>query len=160
MTDSAGIDTKKEEEKEKIIDPCVESKARAEEYKSKYLRALADYQNYERRVQDQRMELIKGANKQLILKLLTFLDNLDRAELFVEDENLAHVKESFMKVLQEEGLTELDVVNKEYDPYTAEAIEMVAGKKENMVVEVLRKGYTYNGTIIRVAQVKVSKKTA
>ena len=160
MTDSASIDTKKEEEKEKTIDPCVESKALAEEYKSKYLRALADYQNYERRVQDQRMELIKGANKQLILKLLTFLDNLDRAELFVEDENLAHVKESFMKVLQEEGLTELDVVNKEYDPYTAEAIEMVAGKKENMVVEVLRKGYTYNGTIIRVAQVKVSKKTA
>jgi len=158
MTDPIVTDKAKKEEP--VVDPCKEYKHQADEYKSKYLRALADYQNYERRSQDQRLELVKGANKQLILKLLTFLDDLDRAALFVEDENLAHVKESFMKVLHDEGLKELEVMDKEYDPYTAEVIEVQPGDEDNRVIAVVRKGYVYNDVIIRVAQVVVSKKKA
>lgn len=129
-----------------------------EDYKAKYLRALADYQNYERRVQDQRGELIKSANRELILKLISFLDDLDRAELFITDKSLIHVKDSFYKILSSEGLEEIQVLEKEFDPYTSEVIDMVPGEKDNIVVEVLRKGYTLNGSILRVAQVKVSKK--
>jgi len=129
-----------------------------EDYKAKYLRALADYQNYERRVQDQRGELIKSANRELILKLISFLDDLDRAELFITDKSLAHVKDSFYKILSSEGLEEIQVLEKEFDPYTSEVIDMVPGEKDNIVVEVLRKGYTLNGSIVRVAQVRVSKK--
>lgn len=99
---------------------CVNKEcAQCEEYKSKYLRAIADYQNYERRVQDQRVEWIKNANKNVILKLLSFLDDLERAEVFVTDPNLAHIKDSFNKMLKAEGLEEIDVLNKPYDPYTA-----------------------------------------
>jgi molecular chaperone GrpE len=139
-------------------DMKVEKQEQGEDFKAKYLRALADYQNYERRVQEQRIELIKGANKQLILKLISFLDDLDRAEAFVSDKNLAHIKDSFFKLLKSEGLEEIEVLDKEYDPYTAEVIDMVKGEKENMVVEVLRKGYMFNGAVLRVAQVRVSKK--
>lgn len=131
---------------------------KCEEYKSKYLRAIADYQNYERRVQDQRIEWTKNANKNVILKLLSFLDDLERAEVFVKDPNLAHVKDSFTKMLKNEGLEELDVLNKEYDPYTAEVIDMKEGEKDNIVIGVIRKGYTYNGQLLRIAQVTVSKK--
>src|SRR5690349_9350044 len=53
---------------------CEELAQQKEEYKTKYLRAIADYQNYERRVQDQRVEWTKNANKNIILKLLSFLD--------------------------------------------------------------------------------------
>lgn len=129
-----------------------------EDFKAKYLRALADYQNYERRVQEQRTELIKNANKGLILKLVTFLDDLDRAEQFITDKNLAHIKNSFLKVLESEGLAEIEVLHKEFDPYTSEVIEMVEGEKDNIVTDVLRKGYTLNGSVLRIAQVRVSKK--
>ncbi len=137
---------------------CEEMKKQVEEYKAKYLRALADYQNHERHVQNQRVELVALANKELISKLLPFLDDLNRAEAFVQDKSLVHIKNSFMKVLEGEGLKEIDVLDKEYDPYTAEVLDMVPGEKDGMVVEVLRKGYTFNEKLIRVAQVKVSKK--
>lgn len=138
---------------------CEQTVKLAEEYKSRYLRALADYQNYERRVQVQQVEQIVFANKELMLKLLPFLDDLDRAQPFVQDSNLVHIKNSFIKILQHEGLKEIDVLGKEYDPYNAEVLEMVSGEKDAIVVEVLRKGYMLNDKIIRVAQVKVSKKS-
>jgi len=142
----------------KECENCETLKKLGEEYKSKYLRAIADYQNYERRVQDQRVEWTKNANKNVILKLLTFLDNLERAELFVKDQNLAQIKESFMKMLQSEGLAEIAVINKPYDPHTAEVVDIKEGDADNIVVAVLRKGYIYNGQLLRVAQVTVSKK--
>lgn len=140
---------------------CVTCKGKAEEaeeYKAKYLRALADYQNFERRMQEQRVEWIKSANKTLILKLLSFLDDLDRAELFIKDQNLVHVKNAFFKTLKGEGLEEIEVINTEFDPQTAEVVNMVEGKEDGLIVGVLRKGYRYNGQIVRVAQVTVSKK--
>ncbi|PIY69425.1 nucleotide exchange factor GrpE [Candidatus Roizmanbacteria bacterium CG_4_10_14_0_8_um_filter_39_9] len=130
-----------------------------QEYKIKYLRALADYQNFEKRVFIQREELVKNANMQLMMKLVSFLDNLDKAELFVKDENLKMIKNSFMKLLEDEGLHELDVTQKAYDPYTAEVVDMVEGEKDGIVVKVLRKGYNLNGKIVRPAHVTVSKKT-
>ncbi|MCX6732850.1 MAG: nucleotide exchange factor GrpE, partial [Candidatus Roizmanbacteria bacterium] len=132
---------------EKECNKCEEQKKQVDEYKSKYLRAIADYQNYERRVQDQRVEWIKNANKTVILKLLTFLDDLERAEVFVTDPNLVHIKDSFNKMLKTEGLEEIEVLNKPYDPYTAEVIDMKEGEKDDMVIAVLRKGYTYNGQL-------------
>lgn len=137
---------------------CIEKAREADEYKAKYLRALADYQNFERRMQEQRVEWIKSANKTLILKLLSFLDDLDRAELFIKDQNLVHVKNTFFKTLKGEGLEEIELMNTEYNPETAEVVNMVEGAEDGLVVEVLRKGYRYNGQIIRVAQVAVSKK--
>ncbi len=146
-------------EAEKVCKSCDEQAAQAEEYKLKYLRAIADYQNFERRIQDQRVEWTKNANKSLISKLLTFLDDLERAEVFVSDKNLIHVKSAFYKLLKNEGLEELEVLNTVYDPHTAEVINMEEGKEDNIVVAVLRKGYTFNGQILRVAQVTVSKKS-
>ena len=153
--------TKEETAQENVNETCTSSKKackECEEYKGKYLRALADYQNLERRVQDQRIEWTKIANKNVILKLLSFLDDLERAQVFVTDATLAHIKDSFNKMLKNEGLEEIDVLNKPYDPYTAEVIDMKAGEKDNMVISVLRKGYTYNGQLLRIAQVVVSKK--
>jgi molecular chaperone GrpE len=130
----------------------------ADEYRQKYLRSLADYQNFEKRIIVQKEELTLNANKQLIIKLLSFLDNMDKAEMFVKDEHLKMVKDSFYKLLSNEGLKELDVQGKEFDPYTAEAIDIVEGKTDGLVVEIFRKGYELNGKVIRVAQVRVTKK--
>ena len=155
MKDNKKIKVHQDKSKEEI-----ESlKKQAEEYKNKYLRALADYQNFEKRVREEREEVVKSANKSLILKLLPFLDNLEKAEVFIKDQGLKLSKDQMEKALEELGLEELEVINKEYDPYTAEVIEIVKGDKDNIVVEVIRRGYKLGDKILRVAQVKVTKKT-
>lgn len=149
------MDKKKKENKNLEIEKL---KKEVDEWKNKYLRALADYQNFENRVKEERLALIKSANLNLILKLLPFLDNLEKAEVFVKDEGLKIAKDHLFQTLREVGVEEIEVLNKPFDPITSEAIEIVKGDKDDMVVEVLRKGYKLGEKILRVAQVKVSKK--
>lgn len=145
--------------KDKKTDLEIENlKNEAEEYKNRYLRALADYQNFEKRVKDEKEEIRSFANKNLILKILPFLDNLDKAEIFIKDKGLSMIKDHFYQILKSEGVEELDLLGREYDPHLAEAVDVIPGKQDNIIVEVLRKGYKYHGEILRVAQVKVSKK--
>ncbi|PIU36564.1 nucleotide exchange factor GrpE [Candidatus Roizmanbacteria bacterium CG06_land_8_20_14_3_00_34_14] len=151
-------DLTKKLETEKLQLEIVELKKQVDEFKNKYLRAIADYQNLEKRVGDERFELMKMANKNLLIKILPFLDNLEKAELFVNDEGLKISKDHFMQILKEAGLVEMDLMNKDFDPVYAEAIDIVEGKEDNKIVEVLKKGYMFEDKIIRVAQVKVSKK--
>ena len=143
---------------EKLNLEMLNLKQQVDEFKNKYLRAIADYQNLEKRVGEERFELMKMANKNLLIKILPFLDNLEKAELFVKDEGLKISKDHFMQILKEAGLVEMELVNKDFDPVYAEAIDIVPGKEDNKVVEVLKKGYMLEDKIIRVAQVKVSKK--
>jgi len=133
-------------------------KNQVEDYKNKYLRALADYQNFEKRTREERSELIKTANVSLVLKLLPFLDNLEKAEIFVKDQGLKMAKDHLYQTLKEIGVEEIEVLGKPFDPMTGEAIDIVKGEKDDVVVEVLRKGYRLGEKILRVAQVKVSKK--
>jgi molecular chaperone GrpE len=143
---------------EKLKQEIGELKKQVEEYKKKYLRALADYQNLEKRVGEEREELIKIANKNLLIKILPFLDNVEKAEIFIKDQGLKISKDHLLQILKETGLEEIDLIGKDFDPNLAEAIDIVPGKEDNKVVEVLRKGYRLKDKIIRVAQVKVSKK--
>lgn len=134
-------------------------KKERDEYKNSYLRALADYSNFEKRVVSEKGELIKSANTQLILRLLPFLDHLEKAEIFIKDQGLKIIKDDFAKVLKDWGLEEIDMVGKPFDPHVAEAVDVVPGEKNDMVTEVLRKGYRFAGKTLRVAHVKVSKKS-
>lgn len=132
-----------------------ESNHEAEAWKNKYLRSLADYQNLENRIEKQFEQYKIRANKNLILKMLDVLDMFDKAEMFVKDAGLKMIKSGFEKALFSEGLKEIVVLNKKFDPNTAECVEVVNGKKEDIVIEVLRRGYILNDDIIRVATVKV-----
>lgn len=126
-------------------------------YKNSYLRALADYQNFEKRVGEQKEDFIKSASKRIITKLLPLLNNLEKAEVFVKDPGLKLIKDELEKILKEEGLEELNVLGSIYNPEFAEAVEIIDGEQDNKIVEILRKGYKLNGIVIQVAQVKVSK---
>ncbi|MEK7597528.1 MAG: nucleotide exchange factor GrpE [Patescibacteria group bacterium] len=145
-------------ETERLKQEIGELKKKLEEANNKYLRALADYQNLEKRVGEERFELMKMSNKNLLVKILPFLDNLEKAEVFVKDPGLKISKDHFFQILKEAGLEEMDLLNKDFDPNFAEAVDIVSGKEDNKVVEVIRKGYKFEDKIIRVAQVKVSKK--
>lgn len=129
-----------------------------DEYKPKYLRALADYQNLEKRIQDEKEKQSANAVRHFILKILPFLDNLEKAEIFYKDPGLKIVKDQFWQVLTDEGVEELNLGGNEFDPHFAEAVEIVPGERDNIILEVIRKGYKLGDRILRPAHVKVSRK--
>lgn len=146
-------------DKERIHDEEIKKlKQEVEEWKNKYLRALADYQNLEKRVNNEMIHFQKKANLKLLLQFLEVLDLIEKAEVFIEDHGLKLVKDKFLAILEEQGVKEIDLLGKPYDPHLAECIEVVEGKKDNIIVEVVRKGYQIENEIIRVAKVKVEKK--
>jgi molecular chaperone GrpE len=142
----------------KEADKIEHLKKQVEEYKNKYLRALADYHNFEKRVHQQNEEQVRNATKRIIVNLLPFLDDLEKAEIFLKDEGLKIIKSQFYQALAKEGLREIDLLNKEFDPHLAEAVGVVEGEKDNIVSEIVKKGYILGDKVIRVAQVKVTKK--
>lgn len=139
--------------------PTEVKKNEVEEWKNKYLRALADYQNLEKRTEEQITRQKSESKKKLLLKFLHVFDNIERAEIFVEDQGLMLIKEQFANILKDEKVKELDLLRKPFDPYLAECIEVVDGEKDNIVVEIIRKGYKIDHELLRPAQVKVTKKS-
>lgn len=128
-----------------------------DELQSKYLRAVADYQNLEKRMYTTIEQARTTAKKDVLEKFIGILDDLEKAEVFIQDAGLRMIKDRFNALMTECGVQEIEVLNKEYDPYVAEALEMVSGDTPNMVAEVVRKGYRLGDSIIRPAQVKVTQ---
>lgn len=131
---------------------------------NKYLRALADYQNLERQTEDWKQSFVQFANLGLIHKLLDVLDNLEKAKENIKDDGLTLVVDQFKKVLESEGLEELELEGKDYDPNLAEVVTMEPastqggpGNKDNVIAKVLQKGYKIKDKIIRPGKVIVSK---
>jgi len=149
---------KKSKKDDEIKKTLSELQKQVEEYKNKYLRALADYQNLEKRVLGKEEEAKTKEKKRLLTKILSIVDDLERAEIFLKDPGLIQIKNRFYELLKSEGVKEIVVLNKEFDPQLAEAVEMVAGEKDNFIIEVVNKGYLLDDQILRVAKVKVSKK--
>lgn len=129
---------------------------KSEELENKYKRALADYQNLEKRVKEERSNWIKTANKELILRLLPVLDTLILAGQHVQDQGLKLGIQHFLSVLKSEGVEKIETVGKQFDPATMECIEIVSGE-EGKVLEEIRAGYKVNEQVLRPAQVKVGK---
>ncbi|MCX6791636.1 MAG: nucleotide exchange factor GrpE [Candidatus Gottesmanbacteria bacterium] len=126
------------------------------DWKSKYLRALADYQNLEKRTQAEKQEIRKYAAEAVTARLLPALDTLTKASTHVKDTGLELALKELYAVLSEQGVRKIEVLGKPFDPHQMECIEVVAGK-DNIVMEELLPGYRLHDKILRVAQVKVGK---
>jgi molecular chaperone GrpE len=124
---------------------------------AKWKRAVADYRNLERRVNDQQRAVVKFANALLIEKLLAVGDDLERANEHLQDGGLKLIIDRFKDILKSEGVDMIETQDKEFDPHLMECTETVAGAK-NRVVKVIRAGYTLNGKVLRPAQVAVGGK--
>ena len=131
-------------------------KEEVKDLEEKWKRAIADYQNLERRYQEGKRELILSANKDLILKMLPVLDTLILASDHLKDEGLRLSIQKFLDVLKDEGIEEIKTENEKFDPNTMEGVGTLEGSKDKVVEEV-RKGYALNGKVLRPAQVKVGK---
>jgi molecular chaperone GrpE len=114
-------------------------------------RVLADYQNLQRRSQEERMAFIKMANKDFCQILLQPLGHLSLAATNLKDRGLDMVIEQFWKELQNFGLMEIEVLGQKFDLKTMEVVDK-KGEGEK-VIEVVRKGFMLNGEVIQHAQV-------
>jgi len=137
-------------------DELVHLKNKFEEADSSYKRALADYQNLQKRVADERRNLILAANRELLLRILSVLDTLELAQKHDESEGLKVSIAQFLDVLKSEGVTRIETVGLDFDPATMEAIATDKGE-EGKVLEEIRSGYILNDKFLRAAQVKVGK---
>lgn len=142
------------EEVDEALDEVELLKEQVSEAESKYKRALADYQNLEKRVQAQRRELILGANKDLLLRLLPILDTLQLAYQHVKDKGIELSIKQFNDVLKNEGVIKIETEGKAFDPSIMEGISMQPGE-ENKVIEEVRAGYLLHDQLLRTAQVIV-----
>ncbi len=142
--------------KKKTDEQLVVLQQEIEEWKAKYLRALADYQNLEKRAAQEKREVRAYAAEIVLTKLLPVVDTFERAQAHLQDTGLSLALKGLGAFLTSQGVTKLEVAGKPFDPKFMECIEVVEGA-ENIVVEETRSGYTLFGKIIRVATVKVGK---
>jgi molecular chaperone GrpE len=142
-------------------------KADLQEQKDKYLRLLAEFDNYKRRSSRERLDLSQTAGKEIIISLLDVLDDCDRAEKQLQQEkntgDLSGVLLVFNKlrtILQNRGLRPMESLHEEFDVEKHEAISEVPAPSPDLkgkVVAEVMKGYYLNDKIIRFAKVIVGK---
>jgi molecular chaperone GrpE len=154
--ESDSINEKEEDTASDAAD-FTELEKQVEEFENKYRRALADYQNLQKRVQEEKIEWIRNANRDLLLRVLTVLDTLILAYQHTQDKNMQVSVQQFLDVLKSEGVTRIETVGKKFDPAFMEAIATDEGN-EGEVLEELRVGFVIHDKLLRAAQVKVGKK--
>ncbi|MCX2575348.1 nucleotide exchange factor GrpE [Pedobacter sandarakinus] len=155
-------------ETEPVVELSAEDKLQAEvqQLNDKYLRLYAEFDNYKRRTQKERVELLQTAGKDVIVSLLPVLDDFDRALKAMETAaDVAPVKEGILLVstklkntLAQKGLKDVESINQPFDTDYHEAITNIPAPTEDLkgkVIDEVEKGYTLNDNVIRFAKVVV-----
>lgn len=131
---------------------------KVKDLEGKWKRAVADYQNLEKRVARERETLVKFANFSFIKKTIPLKDSLEKATQSSPGEGVGLVLKQLEGILRDEGVEEIEAQGAKFNPHFHECVEAVEGGQEGMVVEVVAKGYKIGERIIRPARVKVGKK--
>lgn len=137
-------------------------------FKDKYLRLVAEFDNFRKRNAKERLELLQTAGKEVIIPLLEVLDDCDRAEKQLEQSEdlqlirtgISLVFQKFRHTLNSRGLKGMDSVGQDFNPDQHEAITEITAPQESQkgkVVDEIEKGYYLNDKIIRFAKVIVGK---
>ena len=132
----------------------------------KYLRLFAEFDNYKRRTQKERIELLQTAGKDVVVSLLPVLDDFERALKATENateinairEGVMLVQNKLKSILTQKGLKEMESLNTDFDTDIHEAITKIPAPTDDLkgkVVDELEKGYTLNDKVIRFAKVVV-----
>jgi molecular chaperone GrpE len=137
------------------------------EMKDKFIRKVAEFENFKKRSTKERIELIQTAGKDVIVDLLEVLDDCERAEKQLATSDDVKVKEGvtlvfnkLKNVLAAKGVKPMETIKQDFDPDKHEAITEIAAPTEDMkgkVIDEVQKGYYLNDKIIRYAKVVVGK---
>lgn len=161
---------KKEDKKyEKLKEEFDKLSSENIELKDKNMRITADMINTVRRKDEELSRMLKYASEDIIKELIEVVDNFERA-LSMDDDNKEDEVSKFLKgfemiyksilnILEKNEVKEIEALGKEFDPSVHQAVltDHKDDAKENEVIEVMQKGYTYKGKVIRPAMVKVNQ---
>lgn len=163
-TEEIGVSPEVEDKTAEVVESIQTELA---ETKDKYLRLYAEFENYKKKVQKDREDLIKYSNESLVYELLPALDHLEMALKHSGDKNseslVKGVENTFRelnRILEKFGLKAIEASGKPFDPAYHHAMSQVERDdvESNTVVEEFRKGYLYNEKVLRPSLVAVSKK--
>ena len=160
--DSANSDDSEEK------DPLEKAQAEIAELKDKWLRSVAEFENYRKRTLKERAELILNGGEKFIIAILPILDDMERAlangektdDPAVLREGMELIYQKFMKTLESQGVSKIETEDADFDTDVHEAVAMVPGMgddKKGKVIDCLQHGYKLNDKVIRHAKVAVGQ---
>lgn len=166
--DPADGEVEVEVEEAKEQDPLDVALSEIADLKDKYLRSVAEFDNYRKRTLKERSELILNGGEKTITAILPVIDDMERAidngqktddpQVLREGMELIHQK--FLKILEAQGVSVIDTDHADFDTDVHEAVAMVPGmgdENKGKVIDCLQKGYKLNDKVIRHAKVAVGQ---
>lgn len=157
------------EEQEDLQQELNDALIKAEENLAGWKRAQADLENYRKRTEGEKTELVNFGKQASIVQMLPVLDSLEQALIHapeLEDakyiqwkSGLQGIVKQLDEVLRKIGIEKIEAIGKKFDPHLHEAIKEVPGKQDGMVAEQYQTGFTINGKLLRPAQVAITKKS-
>ena len=168
-SDSESSEDVKEEDNPEVCEEESEKlRSELDEYKDKYLRLMAEFDNYRKRVLKEKSELILNGGEKVISSILPVLDDIERAEesmTTIEDmksfqEGVSLIFEKLKTILEKNGLKKMDTVGEQFNVDFHEAIAMVPGQPDELrgkVIDSVQTGYLLNDKVLRHAKVAVAE---
>ena len=156
----------KQAQAEEQLDPLTAAQNDAEQWKDKYIRLVAEFENYKKRTLKEKSELILNGSEKTVAAILPILDDFERATADkTEDpqaikEGYELIYKKFLKALETIGVHKIKTDNADFDVDYHEAIAMVPGMgddKKGKVIDCVQTGYTLNDKVIRHAKVAVGQ---
>ncbi len=148
-----------------IREKAAEMEALVNEWKDKYLRSMAEFDNYRKRSLEEKSDWIKRASEKLALAMCDVLDNFDRALMqLTEDQKedsfikgILLIEQQFKAALEREGVKRIEALGEDFDPNLHEALAHIPSEyEEGIVAAVIQNGYTMHDKLIRPVRVAVS----
>ena len=172
-TDNQAEESEKTEDSENSEDaeekdPLEAALAENAELKDKWLRSVAEFENYRKRTLKERAELIQNGGEKFITAILPVLDDMERAiangakteDPAVLREGMELIYQKFMKTLEAQGVSKIETTDADFDTDVHEAVAMVPGMgddKKGKVIDCQQQGYKLNDKVIRHAKVAVGQ---
>lgn len=148
----------KQSPKKPLKQQVTELKCELEKKHDKLLRLLAEFDNYRKRMEKDIFELSRKEKEQLLLRFLDIYDTLSMVCNTSKNEELLMMLNQFKRILNEEGIQEIDAVGKLFDHTLHHAVATKEGTApDGTVIEEIKRGYLLNGRVFRPAYVIVTK---
>ena len=165
--EKAESETAEEPAKEEEEKKAEEETKKAEEAESeRYMRLMAEFQNFKKRVAKEKSDIHAYANEKIVGDILPVLDNFERAldaeggDLEAYAKGMQLIFEQLKKALENAGLEEIKAMDEEFDPNVHNAVmtDNLEEKEDGTITKVLQKGYKLKDKVIRPSMVAVNKK--
>ncbi len=169
--DTPAVDEMADQTDTEPVDEAAEALAKAEaeaaEWRDKYLRLQAEFDNYRKRTLKEKMSLVESGGENVIKALLPVVDDVDRALAAMEKSDdvealrggVRLISQKFNEVMRQQGVSEIEAVGKEFDVDVHEAVARfpIDGKNSGEIIDVVQKGYKLGDKVIRYAKVVVAE---